>query len=584
MIAVVFASGFATGWTALPPAALGVSPNSWVGTADIPALTTRQQVVTLLDGRIMFIGADAVPNVATPLTIPTTPQIYDPVSGSWSPTSTPPWGSEQVQGQFAVRLTDGRVLVGGGSAPAPSVHTTRDVAIYDPAQPNGGTWSATTLLPVGLTSAGAALMADGRVFVANGEYTLAFTVSGESWQTLQLLPGNAVHQAVVLSLPDNRVILMGGWYDSSHAATSFWVYTPGTDSWTIGPVTVGGDGSAGVVLPSGKVLLVNGGTDSTIAANISILFDPATFTYKLLPAMQHAHSGEALLLMPNGYVLAAGGRSAPGPAIKDAEIFDPASNNWYAVASLADYHDAPGGAVLPNGSVLIAGGNTLTSEIYEPGDITAPAIGAPVATFRTGVSMGSTLPVRLTWFGADGGGSGFSMDLERSVNGGSYTRIVTGTHSNTRDVSLAPGKTYRYRVRGRDGAGHTTSWHTGPTLRPKRVQQTSMTFTPSWKTKSSSSFSGGSAKYTTSAGGSGTYSFTGRAIGLVSLRASGRGAAKIYLDGTYVTTVDLGAASSTYTYVAFSKVWPSSSSHKIKIVNVGTIGRPRIEVDAFEVM
>jgi len=54
----------------------------------------------------------------------------------------------------------------------------------------------------------------------------------------------------------------------------------------------------------------------------------------------------------------------------------------------------------------------------------------------------------------------------------------------------------------------------------------------------------------------------------------------VYVDGTYQATINLGAASATYRFVAFSKTWSSTGTHTIKVVAVGA----RVDVDAFGII
>ena len=80
------------------------------------------------------------------------------------------------------------------------------------------------------------------------------------------------------------------------------------------------------------------------------------------------------------------------------------------------------------------------------------------------------------------------------------------------------------------------------------------------------------------------YTFTGRAIALVSTVGPAHGAVKIYLDGKYVTTVDTGATTSADRHVVWSHAWSASGSHTLKLVVVRTPGRPRVDVDAVLVL
>jgi hypothetical protein len=57
---------------------------------------------------------------------------------------------------------------------------------------------------------------------------------------------------------------------------------------------------------------------------------------------------------------------------------------------------------------------------------------------------------------------------------------------------------------------------------------------------------------------------------------------KVYVDGVFVATVDLYAASASYRSVAYARTWSSLGTHTIRIVVVGTAGRPRVDLDAIE--
>jgi hypothetical protein len=225
-------------------------------------------------------------------------------------------------------------------------------------------------------------------------------------------------------------------------------------------------------------------------------------------------------------------------------------------------------------------------------DRIAPTAAKPAASVRTGTSLGSSsttapLPARLGLAASDAGGAGVAtFDVARSVNGKAYKVIASGVTGPTLAVSLTPGKTYRFRVRARDALGNVGAWVTGPTLRPQLVQQTSggIRWKGTWRSSSSSAFSGGSVRSTTAAGAVARYTFTGRAIGLVTTLSPSRGAVKVYLDGAYITTLDLAAPSVAARRLVFSRSWSTSATHTIKLVAVGTAGRPRIDLDAFAVL
>ena len=53
------------------------------------------------------------------------------------------------------------------------------------------------------------------------------------------------------------------------------------------------------------------------------------------------------------------------------------------------------------------------------------------------------------------------------------------------------------------------------------------------------------------------------------------------MNGVYVKTVSLYAATTSYRRVLVSLSWSTATSRTVKIVVVGTTGHPRVDVDAF---
>ena len=300
-------------------------------------------------------------------------------------------------------------------------------------------------------------------------------------------------------------------------------------------------------------------------------------------------------------------------------VFDATTLDWDATASapyfdptwwLPDYGNAIYALALPGspqgtlaasavgspGKLVIGGsiarwkdrvaGNVVRTTIGA--DTVAPTASGPRAVPRAGFSLTSAaVPVKVLWTGADLHGSGVaSYDLAVSVSGSAYTTLRTGVASPTLDTSFASGKTYRFRVRARDFAGNVGAWVTGATLSGSLVQQTSSSirFSTGWTTLSNTSYSGGTAKARSIAGAAVSYTFTGRGVALVTTLGPTRGQAKVYVDGHYVKTLDLKASTTRYRAVAWSWGWTTSGTHTVRLVVVGTAGRPRVEVDAFAIV
>jgi len=232
-------------------------------------------------------------------------------------------------------------------------------------------------------------------------------------------------------------------------------------------------------------------------------------------------------------------------------------------------------------------------------ELVKPGVTTPNPAFRTSLASGGALmeivslsgsseKVRIAWTGKDNaGGSGIrSYQVSRSVNGGAWASVASGLPEAAVAATLTPGTSYRYRVRATDHDGNVSSWIEGPTFTPRLIQQSSSAvhYHGTWSSTKSTLYSGGSERYAKAAGASVSYTATGRAFALVSTLGAGRGKARIYVDGSYKTTVDLVSVTPFYRVQVWSTRFSKAASHTIKVVVVGTGGRPRVDVDAILVL
>ena len=244
----------------------------------------------------------------------------------------------------------------------------------------------------------------------------------------------------------------------------------------------------------------------------------------------------------------------------------------------------PAGATVDPAGNLNAASSTHTVLI----DRTAPKANAPTVRLRGGLSLSTTIPAMVEWSGTDWvGGSGIaSYDVARSIDGAHFLIVKTGVTGPYMSAWFASGHTYRFEVRAHDKVGNVGGWVAGITVRGTLLQQTSSSigYHGTWTTTSSTAYSGGSLRSASAAGASASLTTSARGLSFVTTRGPGRGAALIYVDGIYRTTVYLWSASYQYRYVAFFAGWPSLSTHTLKVVVVGTAGHPRVDLDAFEIL
>ncbi|WP_328640540.1 peptidoglycan recognition protein [Streptomyces canus] len=204
-------------------------------------------------------------------------------------------------------------------------------------------------------------------------------------------------------------------------------------------------------------------------------------------------------------------------------------------------------------------------------DTTAPTFSTtPTITLRTGTVTTTAAPVTLGWKAAD------SQALKQ-VSLLSPTTATFGSTTTSSSRTAKPGTASTWSMKAYDVAGNTRT--SSPSYTPMILQETSATKSGSWTTRSSTSYLGGKSYSSGSKGASLTWTFTGRSAAWVVSRASTSGQAYVYVDGTKVATVDLKSSTTAYRQAIWTKSWSSSAKHTVKIVVVGTSGRPTITTD-----
>ncbi|HEX7497492.1 MAG TPA: kelch repeat-containing protein, partial [Candidatus Limnocylindrales bacterium] len=204
----------------------------------------------------------------------------------------------------------------------------------------------------------AQLLPDDRVLIAGGWSASTIVASSEIFDptTRRFSPTGDMTEAranfTTSPTGDGRVLVIGGLGIDGKALASAEVFDPQTDQFA----ATGAPGSArmnhtATVLTDGKVLVV-GGSDGTADLPTAELYDPATAQFTSTGWLHIARQGHTATLLDDGRVLVAGGKNQ-----YSAEIYDPRTGKFELAGRMSSVHENAGAVLLLDGRVMIAGGS-----------------------------------------------------------------------------------------------------------------------------------------------------------------------------------------------------------------------------------
>jgi Big-like domain-containing protein/Kelch motif protein len=220
----------------------------------------------LLDGQVLVAGGDVESKTA---------ELYDPATGTWSVTA--PMASTHGSGMSAL-LPDGRFLVAGGASVTTSpwsVTLTSSAEVYNPVT---GTWSATGSLSASRVGAKMVGLMDGSVLVAGG-WTTGQTLIARSevyktatgvWTSTGSLATPRSSSFTLTLLANGKTLAAGGSTQAGcvgcNTTPSAELYDPTAGTWSVtGSLSVPRERHNAVLLPSGNVIAI-GGSNRAVGA------------------------------------------------------------------------------------------------------------------------------------------------------------------------------------------------------------------------------------------------------------------------------------------------------------------------------
>ena len=391
------------------------STGTWTSIASAPTALDGSVAVAVPGGKVLFVGGVDPESGLSSRQV----SLFDPASNQWSQGASVP-----LPAGFAVApLSNGSVLIAGGSSVTGDVGVLGASWLYDP---KANTWHRVGDMKVARSDATAVRLTDGRVLIAGGSVPLAqpiqlpdgsssyfeFTDSAELFdpQTDAWTEVGPMHVArgvpALVALSGGKAVVAGGCtfatqrFDSGGALSSAEVFDPTTRTWiATGSLPASRCGSEGVLLRDGRALVVGGSTSNFQQAyvNDTVFYDERTGTW--IPAGSIVSGASAPSMLADGRVFVAAVQvGQPNghvvPLIVGGQIFDPASGNWSFVTSTAALASFRPGiessrpvAVRPDGSQTVV--ISVAGDAFSLNPLATPAPGPILTSSRLALVLGA---------------------------------------------------------------------------------------------------------------------------------------------------------------------------------------------------
>ncbi len=315
--------------------------------------------VSLTDGSVLLIGGSRGLK-----TLSERIDRFDPATRDVMPLATMQEGRAQPQ---AVLLPDGQVLIGGGST---SGHDSRLLERLDP---RSGQVQPAGRLSVPRVDMAAVVLADGRVLFCGGSTAgegaeLGISRSCDLWdpatQAVRRLDATMTaprsgHR--MTRLRDGRVLVSGGFSTATPYRYAE-LFDPVSETFrpVNAPVREVLSQQVAVLHTDGSVLLMGGETytaEGLVPRAEVWRFDAGSDTFSARPPLARGRTLAAAVALRDGRVLLFGGQTEPDRHSASAERYDPVAGGQ-ALAALDRERAYLSANRLPDGRVLVAGGES----------------------------------------------------------------------------------------------------------------------------------------------------------------------------------------------------------------------------------
>ncbi len=344
------------------PARFDVFPDYFETSGSLGTGRLGHVAVALTNGDVLVAGGSGGSGSSTAVA---PPEVYSLASGTFSPAGA--MATHRWFGHTGTRLADGRVLIVGGVGQVSGGDnvTVASAELYNPAT---RAFSATGGMSVPRSGHTATLLSDGRVLIAGGRNAdqalgtaeIYNPATGAFAPAVGMIAARSAHSATLL--PNSTVLVAGGLDNAQLPLSTTEIYSGSSGTFAAGDNMISmRQGHAAVRLPAGTVLLVGGGDLGPTAS--AEIYDPATGRFTQTGGLSAPRDGGAFAPLADGRVLAAGGDD-PGTC----EIYDPAAGSFRPTAPMHFPRVGHTATLLTDGTALVVGGTDASGDPVLPAE------------------------------------------------------------------------------------------------------------------------------------------------------------------------------------------------------------------------
>jgi N-acetylneuraminic acid mutarotase len=279
------------------------------------------------------------------------------------------------RGYHEVRVSNGTLYALGGFL------TGADSTMIEAYDPVGNSWSYKSPSGAGNQMQGAAVEADGTIYLVAGTVNggtsftgqiQAYDTVGDSWTLpTSMSPVRALNGAVVDS---GKIYVIGGLVSATVIVNQLDIWMIG-GGWSSGSVSGFTPVIEAAIVGLGGKIYVIGGSDISGATALALvqIYDIANDSWSTGSTLGFTPRLETGFAVVNGLIYVLGGATGPSTVTAAVEAYDPVADSWTTKASMPTVRYAFRAATL-NGKIYAVGGTTIggagnylkTVEVYTP--------------------------------------------------------------------------------------------------------------------------------------------------------------------------------------------------------------------------